>query len=114
MNNEQAVIDWELGLKLAGNKKELALEMLTLLTKTLADDMSSIKQAYLNKQSEELRQRSHKLFGAVCYCGTPRLKQALAALENALKQSGTEIDPVLLNQCEYESELVIKAVRELS
>lgn len=78
------IIDWDLGIKLAG-KKEIAEEILGFLVSTLAQDNEDIQHLYQQKQFIELKNRVHKLHGAVCYCPTPRLKQVLAQLETDLK-----------------------------
>jgi len=105
------VIDWSLSLKLAGNKQELAEELLNLLTASLADEVRIIKQFNTDKNYHELQQHLHKLHGAVCYCGTPRLKKSIAALETALKQSRMGVVTSLLDQFELECDLLLKATR---
>ncbi len=110
-SEEKPVIDWTLGLKLAGNKRELAEEMLSMLVKNLPEEVQRIREAYENNQYQELHQRLHKLHGAVCYCGTPRLKKIIAALENALKKHNTAELPALLNEFVQESQLVLEAVK---
>jgi two-component system sensor histidine kinase BarA len=81
------IIDWEMGTRLAGNNRELAQELLAFLCKTLPDEMAGIKQAYQDKQYGELLKRTHKTHGGVCYCGLPRLKTLLAAIETDLKKN---------------------------
>ena len=110
-SDEQPIIDWKLGLKLAGNKRELAEEMLNMLTATLADDVKKIHDSYESKNYEELHQQLHKLHGAVCYCGTPRLKKAISALENRLKRNNIDMLPTLLEQFEQESKLLLEAMQ---
>lgn len=107
---EQPVIDWELGLKLASNKMELAEEMLNMLITNLADEVMLIKQYYANKNDKEFRQRLHRLHGALCYCGAPRLKKSIVLLENAVKQNKLDMISTLLKQFENESNLLIKTV----
>ncbi len=89
MSKKNPIIDWELATQLAGNKRELAKEMLNILSKTLPNDIACIKQCENNKNYDELQKRVHKLHGALCYCGVPRLKQAAAKLETALKNSAS-------------------------
>ena len=76
-----ATIDWELGTKLTG-KKKFAVELLDLLVQSLPGDLIKIKQA---QDHAQLCAVVHKLHGAVCYCGTPRLKAVLSKLETDLK-----------------------------
>jgi two-component system sensor histidine kinase BarA len=81
------IIDWEMGTRLAGNNREVAQELLAFLSKTLPDEMASIKQAFIDRQYRELLQRIHKLHGGVSYCGLPRLKTLLATIESDLKKN---------------------------
>jgi len=87
MANEKRVIDWELGTKLAGNKREFAEEMLNLFVKTLASELTAMKTLKESKNYTDLLKRIHKLHGASCYCGVPRVKEAAAALETSLKHN---------------------------
>jgi two-component system sensor histidine kinase BarA len=72
-NNIQA-IDWNLSLKLAANKADLAKDMLNGLVATLPAELANIQAAKNNHP--ELLKLVHKLHGAVCYCGLPRLKKS--------------------------------------
>jgi len=108
--HEHPVIDWELGLKLAGNKREIAEEMLEMLTMNLAEEVKKIHDSYKNKNYKQLQQQVHKLHGAVCYCGTPRLKKAISTLENALKQNDIDLLPALLENFELESHALLQAM----
>ena len=76
-------IDWELGLKLAGNKPQLAKDIMSVLMETLANDMQDIVKS--KNDPNIVLQRVHKLHGAISYCGLPRLKKLLAEFEQALK-----------------------------
>lgn len=69
------IIDWEAAVKLAGNKQTIAEELLTLFLKTLPQDFKEIQALYGQAQYTLLKQRVHKLHGAFCYCGLPRLKK---------------------------------------
>lgn len=81
---EVAPIDWALCKKLAGNKEDLAQEMLEMLITGLADDQASIKQAYDAKNYNDLREHVHRLHGACCYVGVPKLKAIAKELEDAI------------------------------
>jgi len=107
---QDSVIDWELAIKLAGNSREFAEKMLALLVKDLPNELLEIKKEYANNNSEELKHRIHKLHGALCYCGAPRLKAATAALENALDNKFNSEVPALLTQFELEINELIKQV----
>ena len=111
--NMKPVIDWELGIKLVNNKKDLAEEMLFLLTKSLPSELFEIKKAYANKDYPELLKNTHKLHGAVCYCGVPRLKDAIFILETSLKQKKYSEIETLFNQFEAEAHAVLKEAATL-
>lgn len=79
-----APIDWQLCKKLAGNKEDLAQEMLDMLINCLPNDRTVIMQAYEAKNLPELREHVHKLHGACCYVGVPKLKALAKELEDAI------------------------------
>lgn len=111
--NHLPVIDWELGVKLAGNKRELAEEILGLLISRLPDEISSIKQSYTAKKYPELRQQLHKLRGALCYCGTPRLKIIVERLESDLKNNIMDDLSPLFNQLDTEVNLLLESLHHI-
>lgn len=84
---ELPVIDMALGARLAGDKPELAEELLTMFVNMLQDDFTAIKNSAAANDTINLAKRIHKLHGAVSYCGLPRLKQATADLDNALNKN---------------------------
>lgn len=106
--NNLPVIDDELGIKLAGNKKELANELLCLFMKNLNEEISSINELYTIKNYPELIRRIHRLHGAVCYCGLPRLKSVITQLETELKSNIMSNLPLLFNQLNAETTLLFE------
>ena len=102
------VIDWKLGMRLAGNKEDLAQDILQLLVKSLPEDKTSIKQSFITKNYKDLLRQVHKLHGALCYCGTPRLKNVIASLETGLKNNIMTDLPTLLDQFETEVNLLLE------
>jgi two-component system sensor histidine kinase BarA len=105
-----AVIDWELGLKLAGGKKDLAQDMLTLLVRDLPDDRMAINQLLAEQNYSHLLARVHKLHGAVSYCGTPRLKTILSDVESQLKANQTSELKAMIKQLNHEIDELITQV----
>ncbi len=109
------VVDWELAMQLAGNSREHAEEMFVLLVKDLPSELANIKQAYSNNHFENLENRIHKLHGALCYCGAPRLKTATAALESAVRDKITHPQiPTLLAGFEREVNALITEITSLA
>ncbi len=78
-------IDWKLCIELANNKSTVAREILLLILEQLPLDLRAIRSAQTQKNYVELLRCVHKLHGALCYCGLPRLKNAVLCLETALK-----------------------------
>lgn len=83
-------IDWELCKRLAGNKEDLAQEMLEMLIESLPSDQEKIKHAHKTHNLNQLREHVHKLHGACCYVGVPRLKNISKELEDAIVISASE------------------------
>lgn len=101
------IIDWELGTKLAGNNRAAASDLLSFFIKNLRNDLNVIKEYYQREDLKALRNQIHKLHGAVCYCGLPRLKSTLSQLETNLKNNIMVSLPSLMDQLESEvSELL--------
>jgi two-component system sensor histidine kinase BarA len=85
------VIDWPLALKRAGNKEELAKEMLKGLVQSLPETKINISEALTSQDVEQLKMLIHKLNGACCYSGVPSLGRVTHQIETDLK-SGVTID----------------------
>ena len=105
---DKPVIDLPLGIKLAGGNQALALDMLAMLSRDLPENLSNIKQLAKNTEYSALKDAVHKLHGAACYCGTPRLKSLLFRLESDLKNHIMESLPSLLNQLDIEVTLLLE------
>ncbi len=80
-----SAIDWELSLKLASGKKQLAIDMLVMLTKRLPEDKTLIEQAHAQHQLPELGDVVHKLHGGTCYVGVIGLRDACKEVQTAIK-----------------------------
>lgn len=114
MKSNLPIIDWDQSIKLAGNKKDIAEEMLSFVIKNLTSDISAINQLHERKNYEELLRTIHKLHGALCYCGLPRLKNIVARLETELKNNIMFSLPALLSQLDTEVNLVLKHYPSIS
>lgn len=89
-NNKIPPIDWDLCIKLAGNKEDLAHEMLEMLINELPNDIEAVKHAYFANDLKNLREIVHKLHGACCYVGVPKLKALAKEIEDAIGNNDTE------------------------
>lgn len=106
---EQLIIDWVLADRLAGNNHEQAKEILALLLELLPAHQQEITTAYQQKNWPALLQALHKLIGALCYCGTPRLKTAAENLYQKVKNNLSQ--PSLLDRHYRE---LLKEINELN
>lgn len=102
-------IDWPLSLKLANNKPHLAKEMLSLFVADLPQFQARIKKAQTESDYEALQQHVHKLHGASCYCGAPRIRTIANELETALKTMNREVIDPLVTALEAEMKLVLES-----
>ena len=102
------IIDWELAMKMAGNKRDIAEEILTLLIRNLSNDISAINQSYQNKRYQELASQLHKLHGALCYCGLPRIKTLVARLEIDIKNNNIDNLARLMESLNNEVKLLLE------
>lgn len=102
------IVDWEESVRLAGHKKELAKDLLMMLMNELPGELNSMENLLHKKDFDELLKIAHKLHGAVCYTGTPRLKKVLSELETQLKtnimdNSPSAIEPLIQQlKCEVD------------
>jgi len=102
------IIDWDLGIKLAGNQRALAEDMLAMLLKDLASTARSIKSKHESRDYQKMQQEVHKLRGAVSYCGLPRIKSLLDQLETNLKNHIMDDLPSIVNQFDKEVSLLLE------
>jgi two-component system sensor histidine kinase BarA len=107
------VIDWDEATRLAGNNTNFAEEIITLLLKGIASDIQAIKKAFHSQDAEQFLFKVHKLHGAVCYCGMPRLKTILARLESDLKNNIMGSSAEYLAQLDSEVKLLLERYSHL-
>ncbi|MGL1956141.1 MAG: two-component sensor histidine kinase BarA [Colwellia sp.] len=110
-----AVVDWSLSLKRAGNKPELAVEMLTGLLDSLPKNQQEITEALAGQDTKTLKRLLHKLNGACCYTGTPNLGKITHQLESQLKlgKSIEELEPEFFEFFEQVEQVLISAPKVL-
>ena len=107
-------VDRNAALKTSGNRIEIAIEMLEILLKGLANDRALINAAITNNDMPLAETYIHKLHGASCYCGVTDLKNCCSAMETLIKKQMTEhlpdvvvrfneaVDTLLIWQQEYD------------
>ncbi|MGL5291903.1 MAG: response regulator, partial [Vibrionaceae bacterium] len=84
----QFSLDWQLALRLACHKEDLARELLELLVDSFLPIQKQINDA-LQEKPVDLTAVIHKFHGSCAYCGVPRLASLCFEIETALKQGVT-------------------------
>ncbi len=84
--NLETTLDWKLSLKLANNNGKLATDMLKMLVESNFETSKTIHAAFQAQEFENLLHQVHKLHGASCYLGTPKLKRISSNYETKLKK----------------------------
>ncbi|MGM3174709.1 two-component sensor histidine kinase BarA [Dickeya lacustris] len=84
-------LDWDLALRQAASKPDLARDLLGMLLDSLPDIRVQVEATLAGSPPDNLLDIIHKLHGSCSYSGVPRLKQICYCLEQALRK-GTAID----------------------
>lgn len=96
--DQNATLDWQLALRQAAYKPDLAREMLQMLIAFLPEVRNKVEEQLVGEEPENLVDAIHKLHGSCGYSGVPRLKHLCQLIESQLR-SGTpaeELEPELL------------------
>lgn len=80
------IIDLELGVTLTDGSIDDVKESLTLFMQMLPESQKELQEAYRTKDNKNLLNIVHKIHGGLSYCGLPRLKKAVQALETTLRE----------------------------
>ncbi|MCG3731421.1 two-component sensor histidine kinase BarA [Vibrio cincinnatiensis] len=112
------VIDWDLALKQAAGKADLAQEMLTLLVDYIPEVAQVVEQA-LEEASypiEDLLHHIHKLHGSCSYSGVPSLKAVCTSLEQMLRSGSVirDVEPELFELQDEMEKVLAKAKSYIS
>ncbi|SDG05216.1 multi-sensor hybrid histidine kinase [Onishia taeanensis] len=95
-DGELAVVDMQMGARLAGGREDLARKTLTLLLESLDESEASLDAAWQAKDEEALLDAIHHLNGACRYCGVPQLALLAETLETRLRVQGlAAVGPLL-------------------
>lgn len=78
-------IDWDLALKRANNNKNDAISFLDSFMDSLQVHSVEIEQAWQEQRKDAILTTIHKLHGACCYTGVPRLQGYCYEAEDVLK-----------------------------
>ena len=78
-------IDWQQCIHHSNNKPGFAEKMLTIFIEELHKSVDAISDANKSSDTFQLQIQVHKLHGACCYSGVPRLRQLTSELETLIK-----------------------------
>ena len=95
--NQNVTLDWQLALRQAAGKADLAREMLQMLVQFLEEVRQNVNRQLAGEEMH-LVDIIHKLHGSCGYSGVPCLKNLCQLIEQQLR-SGTpaaELEPELL------------------
>ncbi|GME39589.1 MULTISPECIES: two-component sensor histidine kinase BarA [unclassified Pantoea] len=107
-------LDWQLALRQAANKPELARDLLRMLLEFLPEVHAKMAQFMATNEVNALREIIHKLHGSASYSGVPRMKQLCHQLEQGLLEASDidALEPELL-ELQDEMENVAREARRL-
>jgi len=83
--NLNATLDWQLAMRQAANKPDLAREMLQMLIAFLPEVRNKVEEQLVGEEPENLVDAIHKLHGSCGYSGVPRLKNLCKLIEGQLR-----------------------------
>lgn len=96
--NPNATLDWQLALRQAAGKPDLARDMLQMLIDFLPEVRNKIEEQLVGENPNGLVDLAHKLHGSCGYSGVPRMKNLCQLIEQQLR-SGVheeELEPEFL------------------
>jgi two-component system, NarL family, sensor histidine kinase BarA len=96
--NLNTTLDWQLALRQAANKPNLARDMLQMLVEFLPEIRNKVEEQLVGEEPEKLVDAIHKLHGSCGYSGVPRLKNLCHLIEGQLRNgiSPNELEPEFL------------------
>ncbi len=112
-NIDPNIIDWNIALQQANQKQDLAIKMLKMLIDCLPEHQTKIDAAYQIKDYDAMYEEVHKLHGALCYCGTPRLKKVTKELEQAAQDKQRGATNKLYKQLNAEIVLLMDTYKKM-
>ncbi|MCF6688095.1 two-component sensor histidine kinase BarA [Raoultella terrigena] len=96
--DHNVTLSWQLALRQAAMKPDLAREMLQMLIAFMPEVRNKVEEQLVGEEPEGLLDLIHKLHGSCSYSGVPRLKKLCQTIESQLR-AGTaaeDLEPELL------------------
>ncbi|CQZ05944.1 hybrid sensory histidine kinase BarA [Salmonella enterica subsp. enterica serovar Typhi] len=113
--NPNATLDWQLALRQAAGKPDLARDMLQMLIDFLPEVRNKIEEQLVGENPNGLVDLVHKLHGSCGYSGVPRMKNLCQLIEQQLR-SGVheeELEPEFLELLDEMDNVARKAKKIL-
>ncbi|MCC5792870.1 MAG: response regulator [Legionellaceae bacterium] len=85
-----SAIDWQLCIQKTSGNQKLAAEFLEKFIEELEHNRRELIRLWEKNDSQAIYHLSHKLHGACCFCGVPKLKNQVARVEKSAKAT-TEV-----------------------
>jgi two-component system sensor histidine kinase BarA len=91
-------LDWQLALRQAAMKPDLAREMLQMLLAFMPEVRNKVEEQLVGEQPEGVLDLIHKLNGSCSYSGVPRLQKLCQTIESQLRAgcAAEELEPEFL------------------
>lgn len=91
-------IDWSMALERSAGKRDLAIQMLSMLIKSIPSTLEQIELHFEDANLEELIKVIHKFHGACCYTGVPKIRVLAEQIEVGLKATSEirSVEPEIL------------------
>lgn len=112
-NANIATIDWELAVKRANFNEVAARDLLSEFVIMLPKMIREIQGYHKASKVNSIHADVHKLHGACCYTGVPRLQRLCFEIESAFKTSQLHSLDSQLDVLATESSMVVENAREL-
>lgn len=103
-------LDWDLALKRANYNEKSAVHLLSEFVRLLPDIVNEICTHFDAQRNKECQATVHKLHGACCYTGVPKLQTLCAEIE--LNYRNKNLDPIAQQILGLKDEM--KAVQSLT
>ncbi len=96
--SNDTTLDWQLALRQAAGKTDLAREMLHMLVEFLPEIRNMVEEQLVGEAPQGLPEAIHKLHGSCGYSGVPRLKNLCQLIEHQLRSgvNADELEPEFL------------------
>jgi two-component system sensor histidine kinase BarA len=97
-HEKTTAIDWPLCIQKMSDNEALAKEYLGRFVEELPKEKKTFKLLISKKDISGIEKAAHKLLGACCFCGVPRLEERLRRLEIKAKKAKkiNEVGPIII------------------